>query len=176
MKLVGTPLAGLFVVELEPIVDDRGFFARSYCAETFRAHGLHTDWPQSNVSFNLRRGTLRGMHYQRAPHEEVKIVRCTRGRIFDVAVDLRPGSPTWRRWFGVELTEENREALYVPAGFAHGFQTLVDGCEVLYQMGDTYHPDLAAGVRWDDPALGVIWPIADPVVSAKDRAYESLPR
>jgi dTDP-4-dehydrorhamnose 3,5-epimerase len=164
-------LPGVYLVGLEPIADDRGFFARSWCREEFRACGLHPDLAQCNISFNQRRGTLRGMHYQSAPFEEAKLVRCTRGAILDVVVDLRRDSSTFTRWIGVELSAENRNALYIPEGLAHGFQTLVDDTEVLYQMSVPYAPGASRGVRWDDPAFGIRWPVPDPVLSPKDRAY-----
>ncbi len=168
-----TPLAGACVVELEPVADDRGFFARAFCREEFEAHGLNPQLAQSNISFNRRRGTLRGLHYQAAPYAEAKLVRCTQGAIWDVIVDLRPDSPSYKRWHAVELSAGNRRALYVPEGFAQGFQTLADDSEVLYLMSQFYRPDAARGVRWDDPALGIAWPIADPQLSDRDR---SLPR
>lgn len=172
--MIFTPLEleGAFLVDLEPHPDERGFFARAWCREEFEAHGLNNALVQCNLSFNHLRGTLRGMHYQRAPHAEAKLVRCTRGAILDVIVDLRPGSPTHARWLGVELTEENRSALYVPEGFAHGYQTLTDGTETLYQVSAAYAPGAEGGVRWDDPAFGIEWPDADPrIVSDKDRAW-----
>lgn len=175
MKLVPTPLAGAYAVELERLEDERGFFARSFCRDEFRSRGLASVVAQCNVSWNPRRGTLRGLHFQAAPHEEAKLVRCTRGAIWDVIVDLREGSPTRLRWHALELTAENRTALYVPEGLAHGFQTLSDDAEVLYQMSVPYHADLARGVRWDDPRIGIRWPLADPIVSARDRAYPLLP-
>ena len=171
-----TPLEGAFAVEIEPIEDERGFFARSFCQEEFRAHGLYPVVAQCNVSFNRRRGTLRGLHYQDKPHEEAKLVRCTLGAVWDVIVDIREDSPTRHRWHAIELTAENRRALYVPRGFAHGFQTLLDDSEVLYQMSEFYHPDSARGLRWDDPALGITWPLPDPILSLRDRAYSLLPR
>ena len=174
MRFVATPLAGAFVIELEELGDERGFFARSFCAEEFRAHGLDPVVAQCNVSFNAARGTLRGLHWQAAPHAEAKLVRCTRGAIWDVVVDLRPGSASARRWFAAELTADNRRALYVPAGFAHGFQTLADASEVLYQMSELYHAGLARGVRWNDPALAISWPIAPAIVSERDRALPLL--
>jgi dTDP-4-dehydrorhamnose 3,5-epimerase len=174
MRFVATPLAGAFAIELEELGDERGFFARSFCREEFRARGLDPAVAQCNVSFNRRRGTLRGLHYQAEPHAEAKLVRCTRGAIWDVIVDLRPGSPTARRWFAAELTAENRRALYVPAGLAHGFQTLADDSEVLYQMSEPYYADLARGVRWDDAALAIPWPVKDVIVSERDRALPVL--
>ena len=166
-----TVLGGAFVIDLEPIEDERGFFARSYCAREFAAHGLHTDWPQCNVSYNRRQGTLRGMHYQAPPHAEVKLVRCTRGAIHDVIIDLRPESETFRRHVGVELTAANRTMLYIPAGFAHGFLTLEDDTEVFYQMGAFFEPSAGRGARYDDPAFGIEWPVPIQVVSEKDRTY-----
>jgi dTDP-4-dehydrorhamnose 3,5-epimerase len=166
-----TPLAGAFVVELERREDERGFFARSFCREEFESRGLSPAVAQCNVSFNARRGTLRGMHYQADPHAEAKLVRCTQGAIWDVVVDLRRGSPTFKRWYGVELSAANRRALYAPEGTAHGFQSLADDCEVLYLMSRAYLPDAARGVRWDDPAFGIEWPIASPYLSERDRGF-----
>lgn len=164
-----TSIAGAFLVELEPHSDERGFFARSFCAETFRRAGLNDRLVQCSVSFNRRRGTLRGMHYQAAPFEEAKLVRCTRGRIYDVILDLRPESSSFRQWQAFELGEGGRDALYIPEGVAHGFQTLTDDAEVFYQISQVYDPDSARTVRWDDPALGITWPISDPILSDKDR-------
>lgn len=174
MRFVPSPLAGAYLVELEPLEDERGFFARSFCQEEFKAHGLDPVVAQCNVSFNRKRGTLRGLHYQAAPHSEAKLVRCTRGAIWDVIVDLREDSPTTRQWHAAELTAENRRAFYIPAGFAHGFQTLVDDTEVLYQMSEYYHPELARGVRWDDRTLAIRWPIAKAIMSSRDRAFPTL--
>jgi dTDP-4-dehydrorhamnose 3,5-epimerase len=174
VKFAPAPLAGAFAVELERIEDERGFFARSFCQDEFRKHGLKPLIAQCNVSWNRKRGTLRGMHFQAPPHEEAKVVRCTRGAIWDVIVDMREGSPTRWRWHAAELTADNRLALYVPEGFAHGFQTLVDDTEVLYQMSESYHPDLARGLRWDDPKLAIGWPLAEPILSARDRSYALL--
>lgn len=167
-----TKLGGVFVVDLERREDSRGFFARSWCANEFAAHGLSTEVVQANVSFNPREGTLRGMHYQRAPHAETKLVRCTQGGIYDVVIDLRPKSDTYKQWLGVELTQENRRALYVPEGFAHGYQTLVPDAEVFYQVSEFYTPDAEGGVRWDDPAFGIEWPDAgNAFLSDKDRSW-----
>ena len=174
MKFLPTPLAGAFVVELVRMEDERGFFARSFCQDEFRALGLNPSITQCNISWNRRAGTLRGLHYQERPHEEAKLVRCTRGAVWDVVVDLRDGSPTRLRWHAVELSARNRLALYVPEGFAHGFQTLQDDTEVLYQISESYRPDLARGVRWDDPTLGITWPVSDPVISERDRTYPLL--
>jgi dTDP-4-dehydrorhamnose 3,5-epimerase len=167
-------LAGAYVVEMERIEDDRGFFARSFCAREFAAHGLPTDMPQCNVSFNSRRATLRGLHFQADPHAEDKLVRCTAGAIFDVIVDLRPHSPTCRRWMALELTADNRLALFVPRGFAHGFLTLTDGAEVLYMMSVPYAPGTGRGVRWNDPALAIRWPLEPQHIADRDAAYPLL--
>jgi len=172
MIFTETPLAGTWVVEPERVQDERGFFARTFDADEFARRGMRTAFPQCSVSFNARAGTLRGMHYQAAPHEEAKLVRCTAGAVYDVVVDLRPGSPTRMRWFGVELSAGNHRALYVPEGFAHGFQTLVDGSEVFYQISARYHAASGRGVRWDDPAFGIRWPSAEVrVISDRDGAY-----
>ena len=156
------------MIDLELRTDERGFFARTYCDEEFADHGLNTAWPQANTSFTQRRGLIRGLHFQADPAPEIKVVRCTAGAIFDVAVDVRPSSPTFRQWEAFELTQQNRRGLYIPAGFAHGFQCLVDACEVSYLMSDRYVADLARGVRWNDPAIGIDWPIAESSVSARD--------
>lgn len=171
MRFVPTPLAGAYLIEPEPLSDARGFFARSFCAHEFAEHGLNARPAQCNISYNTKRGTLRGMHFQRAPHAEAKLVRCTAGSIYDVIIDLRRDSPTFRQWAGFELTADNRSALYIPEGFAHGFQTLADDAEVFYQMFDFFEPGSAGGVRWDDPAFGIAWPLGDPILSDKDRAY-----
>ena len=168
---MATPLAGAYLIEPEPMRDARGFFARSYCEREFAAQGINGRPVQCNISYNTKRGTLRGMHFQRAPHGEAKLVRCTAGGIYDVIIDLRRDSPTFRQWAGFELTADNRSALYIPEGFAHGFQTLTDDSEVFYQMFDFFEPGSAGGVRWDDPAFGIAWPLTDPVMSDKDRAY-----
>ncbi|WP_420100951.1 dTDP-4-dehydrorhamnose 3,5-epimerase [Bosea sp. (in: a-proteobacteria)] len=166
-----TPIPGAFVVDIEPRADDRGMFARTMCRDEFAKAGLPSDFVQMNISVNRRRNTLRGMHYQAEPHPEGKLVRCTRGAIFDAFVDLRPNSPTLGRWFGTELTQDNSRALYVPCGCAHGFQTLVDDSDVLYAMSESYHPDLARGVRWNDPAFAIRWPLSDPLMSERDASY-----
>jgi len=173
VRFVALPLAGAFLLEPERLEDDRGHFARTFCADAFRERGLNPLVAQSSVSRNSLRGTLRGMHYQAAPHEEAKLVRCTRGAIFDVIVDIRPASPTRLRWFGARLTDANGHALYAPEGFAHGFLTLADDSEVLYQISAPYHPDLQRGFRWDDPAVGIAWPETPRVISARDA---NLPR
>ena len=177
MRFVPTKLAGVYVVEPEPRADDRGLFARTYCRDEFAAAGLNTAWVQCNVSYNRRAGTLRGLHWQAEPHPEVKLVRCTAGAAFDVVADLRPGSPTHRQWVAVELTADNRRAVYIPAGCAHGFQTLTDGTELFYQMSEFYHPELARGARSDDPALGIEWPPCDGrTISERDLSFPDLPR
>lgn len=168
MKVTETLVPGVFLIEPEPIEDERGFFARTWCAEEFRRHQLNPDLAQCSVSFNRIRGTLRGMHYQVEPWAEAKLVRCTSGAIYDVALDLRPGSPAYRRWVGVELTSRNHFGLYIPEGVAHGFQTLSDDCEVFYQISVPYHSESARGVRWDDPAFGIRWPLAEPLLSERD--------
>ncbi len=166
MRLVATALEGVLLVEQERLADERGFFARTYDAE------LLPPIVQMSTSFNARAGTLRGLHFQRDPHGESKLVRCTRGAIFDVIVDLRPDSPTYRRWIGVELTAENRRMLYVPEGFAHGFQTLEDDTETFYQVSEFYAPGAERGLRWDDPAIGIEWPDAEGrLISGKDRSW-----
>ena len=166
-----TPLAGAFVIDVEPHEDERGFFARTYCQEEFEANGLDPTVVQASISFNRQRGTLRGMHYQAPPHEETKVVRCTAGAIYDVIIDLRPHSSTFIQWHGVTLSAENRTMFYIPSGFAHGFLTLEDNTEVLYQMSEFYYPDSARGVRWDDPAFGIDWPAHPTLMSDRDRGY-----
>jgi dTDP-4-dehydrorhamnose 3,5-epimerase len=171
MRFTRTTITGAFLVDLEPITDERGFFARSFCRHEFAAHGLNPELAQCNVSLNRRRGTLRGMHWQAAPHEEAKLVRCTRGMLHDVIVDLRAGSPTYGRHTAVLLSAENRRMLYVPEGCAHGFLTLEDDTEVLYQMSAFYAPESARGVRFDDPVFGIRWPAEVMVISERDRGY-----
>ena len=174
MKFAAAGLAGAFIIDIERLPDERGFFARTFCRDEFAAQGLRTEFVQCNTSFNQRRGTLRGMHFQSEPHAEAKLVRCTRGAIHDVIVDLRPESPTYCRWVAVELTADNERMLYVPEGVAHGFQTLADASEVFYQMATMFRPESAAGVRWNDPAFDIRWPLADPIVSARDAGYSDF--
>jgi dTDP-4-dehydrorhamnose 3,5-epimerase len=174
MIFTETNLRGAFVIDLERLEDERGFFARTWCEREFAARGLSTRLAQCNISYNFRRGTLRGMHYQTAPHEEEKLVSCPRGAAYDVIVDLRPDSPTRLRWFAVELTAENRRMVYVPEGFAHGFQTLQDDTEVFYLISEFHAPESARGIRWDDPALKIEWPVETAVVSTSDAAFEYL--
>ena len=169
MIFTPSPIEGMFLIDIERREDERGFFARTFCEAEMRAHGIEMRVTQCNLSWCRAQGTLRGLHYQAPPHEEAKLVRCTRGAIWDVIVDLRAGSKTYLKWFGEELTAENRRALYIPRGFAHGFQTLADDAEVFYQMSEFYHPECARGIRWDDPAIGIRWPLADPIVSERDR-------
>ncbi len=166
-----TPLAGAFLVRLEPRHDERGFFARSWCREEFLARGLSGDVVQSSLSYNHRRGTLRGLHYQAPPHAETKLVRCTRGRIYDVIVDLRRDGPTFKRWWATELSADNRHMVYIPEGLAHGFLTLEDNAEVAYQMSTPHRPETARGLRYDDPALAIDWPFAPIVVGSRDRSF-----
>lgn len=171
MRFTQTRFRGVFVVDLELHEDQRGFFARSFCTREFAAHGLPASFVQCNISYNRRRGMLRGMHYQAAPCEEGKLVRATRGSILDVVLDLRPSSATYREWLSYNLSDGNGRALYIPPGFAHGFQTLTDHAEVFYQMTEFYDPGLARGVRWDDPAFGINWPIAPPMLSERDASF-----
>jgi dTDP-4-dehydrorhamnose 3,5-epimerase len=161
-------LAGAYRIRMNPSADDRGFFARRFCAEDFRRRGLEYDFVQRSISFNLRRGTLRGLHFQAPPGLETKLVRCTRGAAFDVILDLRPDAPTFGKWHGDEITADNRVMLYVPKGFAHGFQTLVDGTEVDYEITPAFSPGGARGVRFNDPRLGIPWPVPNPIVSTTD--------
>jgi dTDP-4-dehydrorhamnose 3,5-epimerase len=171
VKFTETPLRGAFVIELDRIEDERGYFARTFDAGEFINHGLDPAVIQCNTSFNARRGTLRGMHYQADPDEEAKLVRCTRGAIYDVAVDLRKESETYCQWFAVELSAETGRMFYIPVGMAHGFQTLEDGSEVSYQMSHHYVPHGGRGVRFDDPAFGIEWPVPDPLMSERDRQF-----
>ena len=171
MRFAETRIRGVWLIELEPIADERGFFARTFCAREMEQHGLSPVVAQCSVSLSRKRGTVRGMHWQARPHAEAKLVRCVRGSLFDVALDVRPGSPTFGEWVSAELAAENRRALYVPECVAHGFQTLEDDTEVLYQISEFYHPESARGARWDDPAFGIRWPIEGAVVSDRDRSW-----
>lgn len=173
MQLKPTAIEGLIEVEVTLHEDERGAFARTYDEDTFARAGLPTHWPQCNTSFNRKRGTLRGMHFQAAPKEEPKLVRCTAGAVFDVAVDLRRDSETYLRWAGFELSAAKRNALFIPAGLAHGFLTLEDGSEVYYQMGESYDAALQRGVRWNDPAFGIKWPFAPAMIAPRDAEYPS---
>jgi dTDP-4-dehydrorhamnose 3,5-epimerase len=171
MKFTPTKIPGAYLIEIQPIADERGFFARSFCADEFQQYGLNTNFVQCNVSFTSQRGTIRGMHYQVAPDTETKLVRCTRGAIYDVILDLRPESPTFKQWVAAELTSDNHQMFYIPPGCAHGLQTLVDDTEVFYQMAGVYNADAARGVRWNDPAFGLEMPLAVSVINQRDREY-----
>jgi len=171
MRFTETKLAGAFIIDLEPRLDERGFFARTFCERELEQHGLPTRFPQCNLSRNRRRGTLRGMHYEATPSAESKLVRCVTGAIFDVIVDLRPGSATRFAWIGVELSGETGRALFVPAGFAHGFLTLSDDSDVFYHMGDFYRPEAARGFRWNDPLFAIQWPAPPNSIAERDASY-----
>jgi dTDP-4-dehydrorhamnose 3,5-epimerase len=171
MVFTETELQGAFVIDAEVIEDERGFFARTWSAEEFGARGLNPRIAQCSISFNKQRGTVRGMHYQARPHEEAKLVRCAVGAIYDVIVDLRSHSQTLHKWVAVELSSRNRRLLYIPEGFAHGFQTLADDTEVAYKISESYHPESARGVRWDDPVLGINWPLPISAISERDRTH-----
>jgi dTDP-4-dehydrorhamnose 3,5-epimerase len=166
-----TKLPDAFVIEPEMHEDHRGFFARTFCRQEFEAHGLNPDVVQCNISFNRRKGSLRGMHFQASPYSEAKLVRCTAGSIYDVIIDLRPSSPAFKKHFGVELSARNRKMLYIPEEFAHGFQTLEDDTEVFYQMSQFYSAEHSRGVRWDDPAFGISWPPGERIIIERDRTY-----
>ena len=174
MRLSKTDVDGVFIIEPEIIEDKRGFFACSWTPIDFEKNGLDSRLVQCNISFNKRKGTVRGMHFQREPVAEVKVVRCTRGAIYDVAIDLRPDSPTLYRWVRAELTADNHRMLYIPKGFAHGYQTLSDETEVFYQNSEYYHPESAGGVRWNDPVFGIDWPLPVSVIAERDATYPSL--
>ncbi|MEP7354997.1 MAG: dTDP-4-dehydrorhamnose 3,5-epimerase [Acidobacteriota bacterium] len=171
MKCIPCELPGVYRITPEPHADARGLFARTFCAREFADFGLEGAMVQSSTSFNRHKGTLRGMHFQLAPHAEVKLVRCVRGSAYDVVLDLRTESPTYLKWIAVELTADNREAIYIPKGCAHGFQTTADDTELLYQMNDYFAPEAAAGVRWNDPLFSITWPIAEPILSERDANY-----
>jgi dTDP-4-dehydrorhamnose 3,5-epimerase len=169
MKFLRTKLEGLWLIELELREDERGFLARIYCEREFAARGFNTRWPQGNLTLTKKRGMIRGMHYQAHPKPEFKLIRCEAGAIFDVLVDVRRDSPTFGKWEAFELTAQKRRSLFVPDGFAHGFQCLTDNCEVSYQMSEFYYADLARGLRWNDPQVGINWPVANPMLSERDR-------
>jgi dTDP-4-dehydrorhamnose 3,5-epimerase len=174
MKFSGTNLKDAFIVQIEKLNDERGFFARSWCQKEFDAHGLNSRFVQANVSYNRKKGTLRGMHYQIAPYQECKLLRCTRGAIYDVIIDLRPDSPTYKKWTGVELTADNYTMFFVPEDFAHGFQTLTDETEIIYQVSQFYTPGSEKGIRFDDPAFGIQWPLEVTVISDKDKTWPNF--
>ncbi len=171
MRFIGTKLKGAYIIELETKEDERGFFARSFCHEEFKKNGLNHNIVQCNLSYNKKKGTLRGMHYQLAPYEEVKLVSCTSGAIYDVIIDLRQNSSTYCQWLTVELNAKNHKMLYIPGGLAHGFQTLENDTVVFYQMSEFYHPECARGVRWDDSAFKIKWPLFERIMSKKDISY-----
>lgn len=174
MRFTELRLKGAFLIEIERIEDQRGFFARCYCQQEFAAHGIEPSFVQCNISFNTQKHALRGLHYQATPYEENKLVRCTIGAIYDVIVDIRPDSPTYRQWVTTELTAQNRLMLFVPKGFAHGFKTLSDNSEVFYQMSQFYMAEAALGIRWNDPTLAIAWPPGPPILSDRDRGYPDL--
>ncbi|MCX9014407.1 MAG: dTDP-4-dehydrorhamnose 3,5-epimerase [Candidatus Methanoperedens sp.] len=171
MKFTETRLKGALIIEPERLEDERGFFARTFCQKEFEAHGMNPRIVQCNISYNKHKGTLRGMHYQVAPMAEAKLVSCTKGAIYDVIIDLRPESPTYCQWLAEELNAENRKMIYIPDGFAHGFQSIEDETEVFYQMSEFYSPEHARGVRWDDPVFGIEWPLNSKIISEKDMNY-----
>lgn len=175
MKFLETKFSGAYLIGIEKRYDERGYFARSFCREEFDDHGLNRVFVQNNISFNIKKGTLRGMHYQIAPYEEVKFVSCITGAIYDVIVDLRPAAPTYLQWLAVELNAENNQMLYIPEGFAHGFQTMNDDTTVFYQISELYSPEYGRGIRWDDPTLNIRWPFDNPIISEKDRTYPDFP-
>jgi dTDP-4-dehydrorhamnose 3,5-epimerase len=167
-----TKLPGAFIIDVQCLEDDRGFFGRSFCRHEFAGRGLNPEVAQCNISFTREAGTLRGMHYQAAPHAEAKLIRCVRGSVYDVIIDLRRESPTFKQWIAQELSENNGRMLYVPEGFAHGFQTLMDNTEIFYQMSEFYHPESGRGIRWDDLVFGIQWPLGDRVIlSDRDRNW-----
>jgi dTDP-4-dehydrorhamnose 3,5-epimerase len=174
LRVSSTALPGVMLVEAAPHADARGLFARTYDRGAFAAAGLPTEWPQCNISWNRARGTLRGMHFQHPPFAEPKLVRCTRGHVFDVTIDLRRDSPAFRRWVGVELCWQRRNAMFIPSGCAHGFLTLEDDCEIFYMMGAEYRPEAAGGLRWNDPAIAVEWPFAPVGISDRDATWPDV--
>jgi dTDP-4-dehydrorhamnose 3,5-epimerase len=176
MRFTPAPLKGAFIIDLQRHEDERGFFGRAFCEREFQGHGLSTPMVQTNVSFSKEKGTLRGMHYQAPPHEEAKLIRCTRGSIYDVIVDVRPDSSSFLEWMGVELSSENGRMLYVPEGFAHGFLTLEESAEVAYQVSEFYTPGSERGIRYDDPEIGIDWPGEVRVLSDKDRTWPAFER
>jgi dTDP-4-dehydrorhamnose 3,5-epimerase len=174
MKFHTTTLPGVWRIELELRQDERGFLARTFCEQEFAEHGLNTRWPQCNLTLTRRRGTIRGMHFQAEPKPEIKLIRCSVGAVHDVLVDVRTESPTYGQWEAFELTAENHRMLYVPAGIAHGFQCLLDDSELFYQMSESYQAELARGVRWDDPAVNIRWPLPATSISERDRSLPLL--
>ena len=174
MIFTETKLRGAYIIELEKLQDERGFFARSFCQEEFKQHRLNFHIVQCNISYNKKKRTLRGMHYQVAPYEEAKLVSCIKGAMYDVIIDLRPDSPTYCQWIGAELTQKNYTMMYIPEGFAHGFQTLEVDTIIFYQMSEFYHPKSARGIRWNDPAFGIEWQIPQPILSERDKSFQNF--
>lgn len=172
MRFDETLIKGAYIIDIEPIVDERGFFSRTFCQDEFESRSLCSTFVQCNISYNYKKGTVRGMHYQSAPHEEVKVVSCTQGSMYDVIIDLRPDSASYLKWFSVELTTANKKMFYIPAGCAHGFQTLEDDTQVFYQMGNRFEPSAAKGICWNDPMFNIHWPLDCELISEKDRSYE----
>jgi len=171
MKWIALPLLGVYLVEIEPAIDERGFFARTWCSEEMKSKGLVSELAQCSLCYNARRGTVRGMHYQAQPYAETKLVRCQAGAVYDVVLDLRPSSATYCRWFAAELNAVNHKALYIPEGCAHGFQCLADHSQVFYQISQSYRPECARGVRWDDALFGIDWPMKEAILSERDRSF-----
>lgn len=174
MIFTKTKLEGAYIIDIEKREDDRGFFARTFCVDEFEEHGIENKFVQANMSFNNKKGTLRGMHFQKSPYEEDKLVRCTKGALFDVIIDLRKDSPTYKQWIGVELTEESRRALFVPKGFAHGYITLEDNTEINYMVTQVYTPNADTGVRYNDPVFAIEWPIEPVIISEKDANHPNF--
>lgn len=174
MKFTELSLPGVYLIELDLIKDERGFFARSFCSKEFSQYGLCSRFEQCNISFNIQKGTLRGMHYQTGEQSEAKLIRCSMGTIYDVLLDLRPESPTYKKWIAVKLSATNRKMIYVPEGFAHGFQTLEDQSEIFYQMSVSFAPNSTGGVRWNDPAFNIQWPLPPSIISQKDQSYSDF--
>jgi len=174
MIFTETELTGAYIIEIEKLEDERGFFARAWDKNIFKKNGLNPDLVQCDISFNKIKGTLRGMHYQIQPYEESKLVRCTRGMIFDVIIDLRKSSKTFKKWVSFKLSNDNYKMLYIPEGFAHGFQTLEDNTEIFYQMSQFYNPDYSKGILWNDPYFKIKWPIENPIISKKDLSYDKF--
>ncbi len=174
MIFIETKIKGPYVIEIEKLEDERGFFGRSWCKNEMKKHGINANILQANISFNIQKGTLRGMHYQVAPHQEAKLVRCSRGSIYDVVIDLRKNSPTFKQWIGVELTQDNYKMLYVPEDFAHGFITLENNCEISYLMSALYVPGSGATIRWNDPLFNIQWPLEPTVMSEKDKTQSDF--
>lgn len=174
MHFTATTLPGVWLIDPDRREDERGFLARTFCEQEFGVRGLNTRWPQCNLTLTRRRGMIRGLHFQADPKPEIKLVRCVAGAVFDVVVDVRRGTPTFGRWEGFEFSADNARALYVPAGFAHGFQCLTDNCQLYYHMSEFYVPELARGVRWNDPQVGIRWPLAEGELSARDRGLPLL--